>query len=147
MTSSTDKAPTNRILTQGQDKLCPFCKQGLHEECIAKRASGLCCCKGEPSHQKSVAGLSKKRIENEGKIQNANEILRQVAESGITPKNIRKEIWRALDLLNDTKVGLGVRAANTVSALEGLTRNPNMPSPSRVAVWSAVSILESVRES
>ena len=100
-----------------------------------------------PGTSKSAETREKKRIENEGKIQNANEILRQVAESGITPKNIRKEIWRALDLLNDTKVGLGVRAANTVSALEGLTRNPNMPSPSRVAVWSAVSILESVRES
>ena len=42
-------------LSQGQDSQCPFCKKGLHEDCIAKRQPFLCCCKGEPNWQHSLS--------------------------------------------------------------------------------------------
>ena len=89
----------------------------------------------------------KKRIENEDKVQKALATLSQVVESNITPRNIRKIVKDAINMLNDTKVSIGVSAANSISILEEVSQDPNMPSFSRVTIWSAVSTLESVRES
>lgn len=89
----------------------------------------------------------KRRIENEEKVQKALGTLQQVVESNITPRNIRKIVKDAINMLNDTKISIGVRAANSISILEEVSQDPNMPSFSRVTIWSAVSTLESVRES
>jgi uncharacterized protein (UPF0147 family) len=88
----------------------------------------------------------KKRIENEEKINKAKANLLQVARSEITPKNIRKIAKEAIDMLEDQKISAGIRAANSISILEDASRNPNLPSFSRVTIWTAVSTLESVRE-
>ncbi len=88
----------------------------------------------------------KKRIENEEKVQKATATLQQVVESNITPRNIRKVVKDALNMLNDKSISIGVRAANSISILEEVSQDPNMPSFSRVTIWSAVSTLESVRE-
>ena len=89
----------------------------------------------------------KRRIENEEKVQKALGTLQQVVESNITPRNIRKIVKDAINMLNDSKISIGVRAANSISILEEVSQDPNMPSFSRVTIWSAVSTLESVRES
>ena len=89
----------------------------------------------------------KKRIENEDKVQKALATLSQVVESNITPRNIRKIVKDAINMLTDSKISVGVRAANAISILEEVSQDPNMPSFSRVTIWSAVSTLESVRES
>jgi uncharacterized protein len=89
----------------------------------------------------------KRRIENEEKVQKALGTLQQIVESNITPRNIRKIVKDAINMLNDTKISIGVRAANSISILEEVSQDPNMPSFSRVTIWSAVSTLESVRES
>ena len=84
--------------------------------------------------------------ENKGKVQKALALLEQVVESNLTPKNIRKVVKDGINILKDEKLSLGVRSANTVSLLEEISQDPNMPSYSRVTIWSAVSLLESVRE-
>ena len=89
----------------------------------------------------------KKRLENEDKVQKALATLSQVVDSNITPRNIRKIVKDAINMLNDPKISIGVRAANSISILEEVSQDPNMPSFSRVTIWSAVSTLESVRES
>jgi len=89
----------------------------------------------------------KKRIENEEKVQKALATLSQVSDSNITPRNIRKMVKDAINMLGDSKISVGVRAANSISILEEVSQDPNMPSFSRVTIWSAVSTLESVRES
>lgn len=89
----------------------------------------------------------KRRLENEEKVKKALATLQQVVESNITPRNIRKIVKDALNTLTDTKVPIGIRAANSISILEEVSQDPNMPSFSRVTIWSAVSTLESVRES
>ncbi|SRR5579875_1473390 len=88
----------------------------------------------------------KKRIENDQKIQQAVQTLRQVSESDITPKNIRRDVRQAITTLGNLKISQGIRAADSIAILEGLARDPNIPSSSRVVIWSAISILESVRE-
>ena len=90
---------------------------------------------------------AKRRAENEEKVQKALTTLQQVVESNITPRNIRKIVKDAINTLTDSKTPIGVRAANSISILEEVSQDPNMPSFSRVTIWSAVSTLESVRES
>jgi len=52
----------------------------------------------------------------------------------------------AINLLNDHRVFIGVRSASSISLLEELSQDPNMPSFIRVSIWSALSALESIRE-
>lgn len=89
----------------------------------------------------------KRRLENEEKVSKALTTLQQVVESNITPRNIRKIVKDAINTLTDGKTAIGIRAANSISILEEVSQDPNMPSFSRVTIWSAVSTLESVRES
>jgi uncharacterized protein (UPF0147 family) len=89
----------------------------------------------------------KRRVQNEEKVQKALSTLQQVVESNITPRNIRKVVKDAINTLVDAKTPIGVRAANSISILEEVSQDPNIPSFSRVTIWSAVSTLESVRES
>ena len=49
-------------------------------------------------------------------------------------------------MLNDTETSISIRAANAIAFLEDVSQDPNMPSYSRVTIWSAVSNLESIRE-
>jgi uncharacterized protein (UPF0147 family) len=89
----------------------------------------------------------KRKRENEEKVSKALGTLQQVVESNITPRNIRKIVKDAINTLTDGKTPIGIRAANSISILEEVSQDPNMPSFSRVTIWSAVSTLESVRES
>jgi len=49
------------------------------------------------------------------------------------------------DLVKE-EYSLSVRAANTISLLDDITQDPNMPSYVRTQLWQAVSKLESIRE-
>ena len=88
----------------------------------------------------------KKQQENDAKMAKATVSLNQIADSNITPRNIRKTVKDSILMLQDTKQSLAVRAANAVSLLDEVAQDPNMPSFARVTLWSAVSELESIRE-
>ncbi|MCP8313758.1 MAG: UPF0147 family protein [archaeon] len=89
---------------------------------------------------------SKRQKENEEKLAKAISTLQTVADSTITPRNIRKMVKDAIVMLQDTKLSIGVRAANAISMLDEISQDPNMPSFSRVTIWSALSTLESIRD-
>ncbi|MCP8304820.1 MAG: UPF0147 family protein [archaeon] len=90
--------------------------------------------------------VSKKQKENEEKLAKSITTLQMVADSNITPRNIRRIAKEAIVILQDTKLSLGVRAANAISLLDEISQDPNMPSFARVTIWSAVSTLESIRD-
>jgi uncharacterized protein (UPF0147 family) len=89
---------------------------------------------------------AKRKKENQEKLEKAIATLQQVAESTITPRNIRKLVKDAIAMLQDEKTSIAVRAANAISLLDEISQDPNMPSFSRVTIWSAVSTLESIKE-
>lgn len=89
---------------------------------------------------------SKKAQENDGRLTKASASLQQIADSNITPRNIRKIVKDSIVVLQDTKLSVAVRAANAISMLDEVAQDPNMPSFARVTLWSAVSELESIRE-
>lgn len=89
---------------------------------------------------------AKKQQENDAKLTKATVSLQQIADSNITPRNIRKIVKDSITMLQDQKQSMAVRAANAISLLDDVAQDPNMPSFARVTLWSAVSELESIRE-
>ena len=79
-------------------------------------------------------------------LNNAMTTLNQIATTPSTPKNIRKNIADIVEELKSDEYSISVRAANTISSLDDVTQDPNMPSYVRTSLWQAVSTLESIRE-
>ena len=90
--------------------------------------------------------MAGKNDENQEHLNKAKAILLSVSDNPSTPRNIRKLIKDSIDTLKDESLSVGVRAANAISMLEDVSQDPNIPSFSRVTIWSAVSSLESIRD-
>ena len=84
--------------------------------------------------------------QNKESMKEAIETLEQITASNSTPKTIKKSITDLIADLNNQEYSLSVRAANTISLLDDVTQDPNMPSYVRTQLWQAVSKLESIRE-
>lgn len=84
--------------------------------------------------------------QNKESMKEAIETLNQIASNNSTPKTIKKSITDLITDLNNEEYSLSVRAANTISLLDDVTQDPNMPSYVRTQLWQAVSKLESIRE-
>ena len=84
--------------------------------------------------------------QNKESMKEAIETLNQIASNNSTPKTIKKSITDLIGDLNNDEYSLSVRAANTISLLDDVTQDPNMPSYVRTQLWQAVSKLESIRE-
>jgi len=79
-------------------------------------------------------------------LNNAMSTLNQIATNPSTPRNIRKNIADVIDGLKSDEYSISVRAVNTISLLDDVTQDPNLPSYVRTSLWQAVSTLESIRE-
>jgi len=79
-------------------------------------------------------------------LNNSTSTLNQIATNPSTPKNIRKNIADIVEELKSDEYSISVRAANTISLLDDVTQDPNVPSYVRTSLWQAVSTLESIRE-
>ena len=84
--------------------------------------------------------------ENQESMKEAIDTLNQIVSSSSTPKTIKKSISDLITDLKNEEFGLSVRAANTISLLDDVTQDPNLPSYVRTQLWQAVSKLESIRE-
>lgn len=84
--------------------------------------------------------------QNKESMKEAIDTLNQIASNNSTPKTIKKSITDIIADLNNEEYSLAVRAANTISMLDDVTQDPNMPSYVRTQLWQAVSKLESIRE-
>jgi len=84
--------------------------------------------------------------ENQKFLDNAMSMLNQLSTNPSTPRNIRKSIMGLLEELKSEEYSMSVRAANTISLLDDITQDPNMPSYVRTSLWQAVSTLEGIRE-
>ena len=85
-------------------------------------------------------------IQNKESMKGAIDTLSQIVSSNSTPKTIKKSISDLIVSLTSQEYSLSVRAANTISLLDDVTQDPNMPSYVRTQLWQAVSKLESIRE-
>ncbi len=83
---------------------------------------------------------------NKESMKEAIDTLDQIFKSSSTPKTIKKSISDLIVELKNEEFALSVRAANTISLLDDVTQDPNLPSYVRTQLWQAVSKLESIRE-
>ena len=84
--------------------------------------------------------------ENKQAMESAIQTLNQLATSHSTPKNFKKIISDLIIELQTDEYSISVRAANTISSLDDITQDPNIPSFVRTTLWQVVSVLESIRE-
>ena len=83
---------------------------------------------------------------NKGTLTESIATLSQIASSPATPKTIKKSIADMVSDLESGEYSMAVRAANTMSALEDITQDPNMPSFVRTTIWQAVAKLEGIKD-
>ena len=84
--------------------------------------------------------------QNKQAMKEAVDTLNLIISTNSTPKTIKKSITDLVTDLLKEDYSLSVRAANTISLLDDVTQDPNMPSYVRTQLWQAVSKLESIRE-
>ena len=84
--------------------------------------------------------------QNKQPMKEAVDTLNLIISTNSTPKTIKKSISDLVADLVKEEYSLSVRAANTISLLDDVTQDPNMPSYVRTQLWQAVSKLESIRE-
>tara|TARA_B100002049_G_scaffold56525_1_gene40249 strand:+ start:156 stop:425 length:270 start_codon:yes stop_codon:yes gene_type:complete len=84
--------------------------------------------------------------QNKQAMKEAIDTLNLIVSTNSTPKTIKKSITDLVTDLVKEEYSLSVRAANTISLLDDITQDPNMPSYVRTQLWQAVSKLESIRE-
>ena len=84
--------------------------------------------------------------QNNQAMKEAVDTLNLIISTNSTPKTIKKSITDLVADLVKEEYSLSVRAANTISLLDDVTQDPNMPSYVRTQLWQAVSKLESIRE-
>ena len=84
--------------------------------------------------------------QNKQAMKEAIDTLKLIVSTNSTPKTIKKSVTDLVIDLVKEEYSLSVRAANTISLLDDVTQDPNMPSYVRTQLWQAVSKLESIRE-
>jgi uncharacterized protein (UPF0147 family) len=84
-------------------------------------------------------------IQNKESMKEAIQTLNLIVSSNSTPKTIKKSVLELITDLSKEGDSLSVRAANTISLLDDVTQDPNMPSYVRTQLWQAVSKFDSIR--
>lgn len=84
--------------------------------------------------------------ETKEKIEQATQILKQIAEDTSVPRNIRRAANEAIETLHGGEGTPAVRAANAISILDEASQDPNCPLHARTRIWNAVSILETIQD-
>lgn len=82
----------------------------------------------------------------EEKLQQVADIMDRVSEDMSVPRNIRRAAKNAKDSLLEEDEDSIVKAASAISILDEISNDPNMPVHTRTTIWSALSILETVKE-
>ncbi len=75
-------------------------------------------------------------------IENINSLLDEINADRTVPKNIRTNIQKARDELNNGKQELSVRIYSAISLLDEVSNDPNIPIYTRTQIWNIVSMLE-----
>lgn len=84
-------------------------------------------------------------MELEEKIKQVMEIVTRISEDPTIPRNVRKAASEAKSHLQKKNEDIVLRAASARMSLESVSDDPNMPVHGRTQIWSALSILETIR--
>ncbi len=85
-------------------------------------------------------------MSSDAKLRQVAEIMARVAEDTSVPRNIRRAANEAKDALLKKEGDPVVKASSAIMILDEISNDPNMPIHTRTTIWSALSVLETVRE-
>jgi len=85
-------------------------------------------------------------VSSDAKLKQVAEIMARVAEDTSVPRNIRRAANEAKDVLLKKENDPVVKASSATMILDEISNDPNMPIHTRTTIWSALSVLETVRE-
>ncbi len=83
----------------------------------------------------------------ESELQKAVQIMEEIIKDSSVPRNIRKAVSDALELVNKKSGDVIVNISEAIYILEEAANDINMPMHTRTQVWVTISALESYRES
>jgi hypothetical protein len=70
--------------------------------------------------------------------------LGMIEEDSEIPRNVRAKIKNAMDILSSDQIeGFDIKVNRSLQELSELAEDPNVPSSTRMQIWSIVSRLES----
>ncbi len=93
-----------------------------------------------------MSNTTEKQTLNEARIRQAMLMLEKIVNDSSIPRNIRRAAINSLNILRNPSLTPGVKAANTVSILDEVTQDPNMPMHARTAIWNVIAVLSTVRD-
>ncbi len=85
-------------------------------------------------------------MSSDAKLKQVAEIMARVAEDTSVPRNIRRAANEAKEILLKKGDDPVVKASSATMILDEISNDPNMPIHTRTTIWSALSVLETVRE-
>ncbi|RZN39785.1 MAG: UPF0147 family protein [Methanosarcinales archaeon] len=77
-------------------------------------------------------------------VEQCNDILNTILGDTSVPRNIRRAADEIKEILSNEKDSMPFRAATSLSILNKITNDPNMPLHTRTLVWNLASQLETV---
>ncbi len=80
----------------------------------------------------------------EAVIKQCVDVLARIKDDDTVPRNIRRSADSVKNILLDTKESPAVRAATSISILDEISNDPNIPLHTRTLIWNIASQLETI---
>ena len=71
-------------------------------------------------------------------------VLDEAAQDKAVPKNVRQNIIKAKEALDNDKLDLEFRVSSAISILDEVANDVNLPPYTRTQIWNVVSSLETI---
>ncbi len=80
----------------------------------------------------------------EAVIKQCVDVLSRIKDDDTVPRNIRRSADSVKNILLNTKESPAVRAASSISILDEISNDPNIPLHTRTLIWNIASQLETI---
>lgn len=80
----------------------------------------------------------------EAVIKQCVDVLSRIKDDDTVPRNIRRSADSVKNILTDTRESPAVRAASSISILDEISNDPNIPLHTRTLIWNIASQLETI---
>jgi uncharacterized protein (UPF0147 family) len=80
----------------------------------------------------------------EAVIKQCVDVLTRIKDDDTVPRNIRRSADSVKNILLDSKESPAVRAASSISILDEISNDPNIPLHTRTLIWNIASQLETI---
>ncbi|MEA1984327.1 MAG: UPF0147 family protein [Euryarchaeota archaeon] len=77
-------------------------------------------------------------------IEQCTQVLGHIANDNSVPRNIRRSANEIVSQLNNDSEAMYLRTSSSISILEDISNDPNIPLHTRTLIWNVASQLETI---